>query len=53
MATWPVVLIVACKLFAAKAELSWFSVETCPEPVPKVMEVAVPPPVAPIVSDSP
>src|SRR6266436_3326632 len=45
--------IVACRLFAASAVLSWFNVETCPLPVPKVMLVAVPPPVAPMVSVSP
>ena len=44
---------VACRLFAASAVLSWLSVEIWPEPVPKVMLVAVPPPVAPIVSVSP
>ncbi len=43
----------ACRLFAASAVLSWLSVEICPAPVPKVMLVAVPPPVAPIVSVSP
>ena len=46
-------LIVACRLLAASAVLSWLSDETCPEAVPKVMLVAVPPPVAPIVSVSP
>ena len=44
----------ACRLFAASAVLSSLSVETWPEPVPKVMLVAVPPVlVAPIVSVSP
>ena len=42
----PEVLIDACRLLAASAELSSFSVETWPAPVPKVMAVAVPPPVA-------
>ena len=46
-------LIVACRLLAASAALSPFSVETWPLPVPKVIEVAVPPPVAPMVSVSP
>ena len=46
----PVVLMPACRLFAASAVLSWLSVEIWPAPVPKVMLVAVPPPVAPIVS---
>ena len=45
--------IVACRLFAASAVLSWLSVETWPAPVPKVMLVAVPPPVAAMVSVSP
>ena len=49
----PVVLMVACRLFAASAELSAFRVEICPGPVPKVMLVGVPPPVAPIDSVSP
>src|SRR5580692_876477 len=49
----PVVLIVACRLFAANAVLSALSVEIWPAPVPKVMLVAVPPPVAPMVSVSP
>src|SRR3984885_8792370 len=53
MLIWPVVLMLACKLFAASAVLSALSVEICPGPVPKVMLVAVPPPVAPIVSVSP
>ena len=43
----------ACRLLAASAVLSWFSVETWPAPVPKVMLVAVPPPVAPMVRVSP
>ena len=38
--------IEACRLFAASAVLSWLSVETWFAPVPKVMLVAVPPPVA-------
>ena len=46
----PVVLMPACRLFAASAALSWLSVEIWPAPVPKVMLVAVPPPVAPMVS---
>ena len=45
----PVVSMLACRLFAANAVLSSLSVETWPLPVPKVMLVAVPPPVAPIV----
>ena len=45
--------IVACRLFAASAVLSSLRVEIWPLPVPKVMLVAVPPPVAPIVSVSP
>ena len=49
----PVVSMLACRLFAASAVLSSLRVETCPAPVPKVMLVAVPPPVAPIVSVSP
>jgi hypothetical protein len=43
--------MLACKLFAANAALSWFSVETWPAPVPKMMLVAVPLPVGVIVSD--
>ena len=50
MLIWPVVLMLACRLFAANAVLSWLSVETWPAPVPKVMLVGVPPPVAAIVS---
>ena len=46
----PVESMLACRLFAASAVLSSLSVEICPAPVPKVMLVAVPPPVAPIVS---
>ena len=46
----PVGSMVACRLLAASALLSWFSVDTWPAPVPKVMLVAVPPPVAPISS---
>ena len=42
--------MLACRLFAASAVLSSLRVEICPPPVPKVMLVAVPPPVAPIVS---
>ena len=53
MLIWPVVLMLACRLFAASAVLSWLSVEICPAPVPKVMLVAVPPPVAAMVSVSP
>src|SRR5216684_502748 len=49
----PVVLIVACRLFAASAALSAFRFEICPGPVPKVMLVGVPPPVAPIDNVSP
>ncbi len=40
-------------MFAASAVLSWLSVETWFAPVPKVMAVWVPPPVAPMVSVSP
>ena len=50
MLIWPVVLMLACRLFAASAVLSWLSVEIWPAPVPKVMLVAVPLPVAAIVS---
>jgi len=39
-----------CRLFAANAVLSWLSVETWPAPVPNEMLVAVPLPVAAIVS---
>ena len=39
----PVESMLACRLLAASAVLSWFSVETWPVPVPKVMLVAVPP----------
>src|SRR6266478_964158 len=46
----PVVSMLACRLFAASASLSWLSVETCPAAVPNVMLVAVPPPVAAILS---
>ena len=54
MLIWPVVLMLACRLFAASAVLSSLSVETCPAPVPKVMLVAVLlPVVAVIVSVSP
>src|SRR5580698_3471542 len=53
MLIWPVVLMLACRLLAASAVLSSLSVEISPLPVPKVMLVAVPPPVAPIVSVSP
>ena len=45
--------IVACRLLAASAALSPFSVETWPLPVPKVIAVAVPPPVAAMVNVSP
>src|ERR1700761_9746104 len=41
----PVGSMVACRLLAARAVLSWFSDDTWPAPVPKVMLVAVPPPV--------
>ena len=44
----PVGSMVACRLLLASALLSWFSDDTWPAPVPKVMLVAVPPPVAPI-----
>ena len=50
MLIWPVVLMLACRLFAANAVLSWLSVETWPAPVPNVMLVGVPPPVAAICS---
>ncbi len=43
MLIWPVVLMEACRSFAASAVLSSFSVEICPAPVPKVMLVAVVP----------
>ncbi len=46
----PVESMVACRLLAASALLSSFSVETCPTPVPKVMLVGTPLPVAPMVS---
>ena len=46
----PVVSMPACRLLAANAVLSWLRVETWPAPVPKVMLVAVPLPVAAIVS---
>ena len=36
----PVVSMLACRLLAASAVLSWLSVETWPAPVPKVMLVA-------------
>ena len=49
----PVGSMVACRLLAASAALSWFSDDTWPAPVPKVMLVAVPPPVAAISSVSP
>src|SRR3984957_2947277 len=49
----PVGSMVACRLLAASAVLSWFSDDTWPAPVPKVMLVAVPPPVAAISSVSP
>src|SRR6266852_1474332 len=49
----PVVLMLACRLFAASAALSAFRFEICPGPVPKVMLVGVPPPVAPIDNVSP
>ena len=44
----PVVSMLACRLFAASAVLSSLRVETWPAPVPKVMLVAVPLPVAAI-----
>ena len=50
MVRTPVVSMVACRLLEASAVLRSFSDETWPEPVPKVMLVAVPPPVAAIVS---
>ena len=46
----PVVSMLACRLLAANAALSWLSVETWPAPVPNVMLVAVPLPVAAICS---
>ena len=39
MVMTPVELMVACRLLAFSAALSWFSVETWPAPVPKVMLV--------------
>src|ERR1700733_768717 len=48
MLIWPVVLMLACRLFAANAVLSWLRLEIWPAPVPNVMFVAVPPPVAAI-----
>ena len=49
MVRTPVGSIVACRLLVASWALSWFSVETSEPVVPKVMLVAVPPPVAPMV----
>ena len=46
----PAVEIVACRLFAARAAFNSSRVLTSLAAVPKVMLVAVPPPVAPIVS---
>ncbi len=50
MVITPVVEMLACRLLAASAALRSFSVATWPPPVPKVIEVGVPPPVAAIVS---
>jgi len=49
----PVESMVACRLSADSAVLRSFSVEIWPVPVPKVTVVAVPLPVAPMVSVSP
>src|SRR3954463_7800567 len=49
----PVVLRLACRLLAANTVLSWLSVDICDAPVPNVMFVGVPPPVAAIVNVSP
>ena len=50
MVITPVVEMLACRLLAASAVLRSFSVDTWPPPVPKVIVVGVPPPVAAIVS---
>src|SRR5579871_1100094 len=48
----PVGLMLACRLLAASAALSWLSVEIWPLPKPKVRLVIVPPPVGCTVSVS-
>src|SRR3569833_303837 len=50
MVSTPVVLRLACRLLAANTVLSWLSVDIWDAPVPNVMFVGVPPPVAAIVN---
>ena len=53
MVITPVESMLACRLFAANAVLRSLRVEIWPAPVPKVIAVAVPPPVAAISRVSP